>query len=735
MNSQEQTRRRLLALGGMTLWTLSGLGGCGGGGDAPPSAPPTGGGPGPGAPGGGSPGTPVGPSQRLDTLDAVTREVMALAAGGLRFDPDELVRRLQALPTLQSVGVSTRMQNVWARFTDGRALVVPNNLRPAPASASALNAPSRRRRALADAGDDFPLMLTAPQYRQLDMFGQPPADSSVDAVHFSLPFIETDTLPKLRRIAMGRGFSLPEQQTIEPPDVGHDNGIEGLKGIGGDGVFFINGCAAEFVGDSGSVSTICTATPANALTEERYATLLERNVLTYAVCWRGVDGAWVPLPCLAITPAFAEAFRWAFPPASVGIFNLTGGPMLSDWVDVLRSAGLRHMMGWQEPVPWQRAIAFGDDLMRLLLAVGHFEGDPARYGVTTPPPLRAYGVGETLGFLANAGLAGPRGMSGMIYLQETNARTYVNTLLPTIDYIAFHEGEDHFELHGQFGAQQPEGEVRFGGSLGRFDEPMLASADPPLLGQPPSRSPEWAGDLIKGPLDDALARGGYVQVFNGGRHSNLVPVTFWELPVEVVTTISGGLRVVVTVTLHLRADMRGYRLLPTDRPGDQSPFMPWASMLGSRAEHVASGSISASEAGTTTTISWSGSGSVGNAPGLRLVIGDGVFDRARRSFQVFVNAAGGRYDERTLVQRLNTETRQLETVRDTTESKPVGVGAPTDPSRPLEFFFDERWRVMAGSYEGSEEEISLLGTRTRRTSLSWQAAEPRFAPEDGVGGV
>jgi hypothetical protein len=120
-------RRRLLALGGMAFGPLAGLVGCGGGGDDADNGSPGGTPPG-GASGGASGGEPstgtstaVGVAERLAALDAVAAEVTALAAGRLRFDSDALVQRLRAMPAFQRVGVSSRMQNVWARFTDGRA--------------------------------------------------------------------------------------------------------------------------------------------------------------------------------------------------------------------------------------------------------------------------------------------------------------------------------------------------------------------------------------------------------------------------------------------------------------------------------------------------------------------------------------------------------------------------------------------------------------------------------------
>ena len=50
--------------------------------------------------------------------------------------------------------------------------------------------------------------------------------------------------------------------------------------------------------------------------------------------------------------------------------------------------------------------------------------------------------------------------------------------------------------------------------------------------------------------------------------------------------------------------------------------------------------------------------------------------------------------------------------------------------------FDERWTLLAGSYANSSEPVSLLGSRTRTTTLSWGQVQAICSPvEDNFGGV
>ena len=149
MDALQLNRRRLLALTGSSMVLVS-LSGCGGGEDAaaapatagpdptptppppapppPPPPPPTGASDfdGNGAAAAGSAGTPVSAAQRVAALDAVTAAMSSLAStagGGPQRDAVALARQLQLMPAFHRVGISTRMGNVWARFTDGRSLV------------------------------------------------------------------------------------------------------------------------------------------------------------------------------------------------------------------------------------------------------------------------------------------------------------------------------------------------------------------------------------------------------------------------------------------------------------------------------------------------------------------------------------------------------------------------------------------------------------------------------------
>lgn len=760
MDTKRIDRRRMLALAGSGMVLVS-LAACGGGGDAapappaggpspPPPPPPSGAGDfeGSGVAGAGTAGAPVSAAQRVEALDVVTAVLSSLvstAAGGPRVDALALARQLQAMTAFHRVGISTRMGNVWARFTDGRSLVIANNLQPA-ASATGAAPPmpaGARAQALAarsgrlGAGLDLPALLTQRPYRQLDMLGRVPPSSAVEAAHLCQDGVDAATLPSLRLMAVGRGLTLPESQRVQPPDQGYDNGVDGLRDIAGDGVFFITACAAEVGGTEAPTTVICTATPHTAGNEAVYASELGSGALVYAVSWRGADTAWQPFACLAMTPDFPTLSHWSFPTECIAILNLTGGSVLAEWSNALRGAGLHNVFTWDKPVPWQRMLAFADDLIQIELGSNNFDGSQVRQ--QTPPRLRAYGVGATTGYLVGRGLANDAG--GAIqaaYLPENTPSGYVSVLVPTIDYATINENEPYIELVGQFGhAQGAQSEVRVGGTPATPGEPLMARADGLMGGGDTAATLVWRGDLVQARLrPEHLARGGYVQLLNGDRWSNLLQFTFWEIPIVVTTSITGGLTLQMTVTLSLRADVRGYRLQPDGDRWAGSALRIMNTSADSHASFTASGEISQTEGRDTTTISWSGSGNVAGTPGDMRVSGGGMLDwTARRWTPVVSVVGGGAHAQRRLVTRFDPEIGTV-IVSDVTEQLPVSFFAPALPIPPLEFVFDERWNLLAGSYANASVEVTLLGTRTRTTTMSWAAVPASYSPvDDAHGGV
>lgn len=756
------SRRRFLALAGQGMAWLTALPLVGCGGDSDPASTDGGGGGGT-VDGAGTPGTPVNSELRASTLESVRASVATLAAGNDHFDTAALIQALQGLPGLATIGQSTTVGNVWARFTDGRYLVIPNNLVP-PArtlSGAARAQPlAHREQPLASGEFDMPMKLVAQQYRQLDMLGQVPISTAVDAAHLCLDWVGPDTLPQLRRMAVGRGFMLPEVQTLQPPDVGFDNGIDGLRNVSDDGVLFITGSAAQAGDDATPFTVICSGTPATEANLARHEALLSSGELVYAVALRGVDGQWQPVPCLAFGIAFAMNRDWRFPGESIAIFNLSGAPSLAEWIEPLRSVGLRHILGWQQPVSWQRLLAFGDDLIQLNLATNNLDGTLLRQ--PSEPRLNSYGMGETLEHLQRRGVAtdGEAG-DAVFYRQEFEPARMVNMLLPSIEYATVNENTLDIELVGQFGramdgsplALKPgapasaglQANVVFGTrDSGRFDEPLLSRAADPLLdGRQPLAQPQWPGELLQTVLGrDDLARGGYLQVINGGRCSNVVPITHWDIPIQAAITID-DLRVDLTVNLRLRADVHGWRLGPEGYPRNGAPLGVLAASVHSSARYTASGSIDYYDAPTRTrtTVSWSGSGSLANEIGNFEVNGSLtlLWDSLETQLaSLTVISTRALHDQLKVTEQFDVN-GQLLRRSETPSTVPVSLSAAgPDLNGELKFRFDADWNLLSGNFEMLPVNVDILPTppqRVLRTVLSWPRVTPDFAPRKDFGGT
>lgn len=770
MERIDERRRRLLTLAlsgpGMVLLSTGGLVGCGGGGsDGGVSGSGDGSGfGGGGSSGGGTPGAAVSPTLRLATLESARAALSGLAAGAARFDSAALARALQALPGLEAVGISERVGNVWARFTDGQHLVVPNNLEPVAAAGNGHVAPLRvagpRKRAAAAGDLDTPAILAGQQYRQVDTFGEVPLSASVDAAHLCQDWVDANTLPQLRLMALGRGFVLPGAVTGETLDPSLMNGLEGLRTVQGDGVFFLTAQAAQAGADSSPRTLICVDTPANEANLARYDTELKAGIVAHAVRLRGVNGSWEAVAGLAVGPEWATVNFWNFPVESVGIFNLSGAPDMSGWVQALSAAHLRHILFWRSAVPWQRMLAFADDLIQLNLATNNFDG---RNVVQNPAPrLRSYGMGETVSYLMSRGLAGAGG-SSLEYLQESQPALLVNALLPTIEYVTIDENSLGIELVGQFGhaaagapvsrqPSQPE-TVTMGPQLlvghsdaGQFAEPLLRRAAEPLLaGSEPLSNPIWEGGLLKTPLQQRdLERGGYVQVVNGGRCSNVVPITHWEIPIQMTQSID-ELTLTATVSIRLRADVHGWRLGPDAAPRNNFIQGVLSASVHSRADYAASGSINLYDASTRTrtTITWSGSGGMANQLGGFVVNFSGfvIWDtRQVGMLQVLVGGAGGgAFNQQKVTEQFDVNGQLL---RRTEENGAVPVtlaaSGPGASGGLLEMRFDDQWNLLAGSFDLLPVDSDILPAppqRVIRTRLSWSQVAPEFPPRNDFGGT
>jgi hypothetical protein len=196
------------------------------------------------------------------------------------------------------------------------------------------------------------------------------------------------------------------------------------------------------------------------------------------------------------------------------------------------------------------------------------------------------------------------------------------------------------------------------------------------------------------------------------------------------------------VTIHLRADVHGWRLEPEAQPRNGIPMGAMQSSVHSRADYMASGSISRNEASTrtVTTISWSGGGSIGNAIGTQLISLSGLlaWDSRRLSTVILGVSGGGAHQQRTVVEQFDIN-GALRRRTDETVDIPVALSAFGPGLQGLlELNFDDQWNLQAGQFDMLPVDDNILPAppqRMRRTRISWPNVRPDFPPRDDYGGT
>ena len=163
--------------------------------------------------------------------------------------------------------------------------------------------------------------------------------------------------------------------------------------------------------------------------------------------------------------------------------------------------------------------------------------------------------------------------------------------------------------------------------------------------------------------------------------------------------------------------------------------------MNSHARYTASGQIVRSDADsrTRTTLSWSGTGSFGNAFRTFLVNLGGVLDwNTRRVSFASLAATGGAYTQTRLVEQFDINGELLRRT-ETTDEVPVSVTvAGPGPRGLFEFGFDSRWALQGGEFEMPPVESDILSGSprlVRRIRVTWPQVLPDFPPRDDYGGT
>jgi len=561
-----------------------------------------------GAPGG--PSGPISDDERIETLDKISEAVETSTLPDGEVDRAALLKYFESNPQFELSGEADD-GSVWARFSDGRLVIVPPPIPEAP-EGEAILAPSPDPSPPAVVASSHVVAMTAPpdetqEGKAVSMMRQQAAQQ------YNLPANDIAIVMS----ALGTGFadasadvnSWLNQKGYSSRIV--DPTVENLKAVRNVGVFYITthggkGCLGTFEACESRYTPAAPAPPAPAPPQSAFpyvpatsppiaegALLLNPTMtqaagppqaggptqtaaprkfaLTYAL-WTStpvdkandakykadLDGQF--LAYMLAKPASGNASVWRY--AITGKFVSTYmrfsddslafidacSSMGSTLPDDLREANVSSTVGWTTPSSsLDRPNYFFDRLLGINAAYSGFK--------KPDPPNRPFDVASVMAMMKAAGTTTISSGGKSTELVEYHLGGSFSVLRPTIALLVVHEDDNELEIQGVFGSE--EGQVTIDG----VDVAVQ----------------EWDSLEIRVTLPGADESGGSGDVIVKVRdhESNAVPLTLWHVKFTYTEgpeqTINAYQRLYLDV--YWRADVHRYRDYPDDSKfHERQPF-------------------------------------------------------------------------------------------------------------------------------------------------------------------
>lgn len=631
--------------------------------------------------------------QRFASLKAVESKLEELSEGNLSRDAfnQAVAQWLAARAEFEASGIDPS-SSVWARFRDGRLLIIANNRDPEPDSSAAGNVLSALPPPTASAAHEAraaaawsPELPGAAQARLIQTFD---ADS-----HFGRG--GQAAIQEMAAALTEAGYTVRAE--------GNDASVEGLRSIAGDGFFYINthgGRGESRLGEKLNVYALQTSTLSNRL-RDLYPGIkrdLEGGRLVYMTAKNGKQSRGVDRwdTRYAITNLFVKEY-WSFAANSIAFINAcesaheAGVP--SAFVDEMHAKKVGAYLGWTRAVGDQiawRAVRYFTD--RMLGANRYLpENDPQRPFELELVLRDMLDSGYTRHDANNSNLVlRPDGASDAGILRPSIMRLAPDTTTGVAELIGT------MMIHGQFGPNPgTEGRVII---RDRGQEVPLTI----LL---------WSPDSIRVRLKDRASDPGFsgdVVVISRGRKSNPRRLMAYHGTMVYTLRALGSQTLRVEMDLLGRFDPDRTRSAPGEEPVQQmAPLVSRTNLPVPFAEARWAASGEGRDGYHECTISWSGSGTIAVGTAGVSYIYDGRLNPAARTL-ASTFAAG------TVRQQGYTETWICE---DETFHEPQGVWAyssdfenPPDGSIPMQVDYD--WKIVGATRTGaiSEGPITLQWT-------------------------
>ena len=662
------------------------------------------------------PGNAITPEARIASIEAVGVAMDQLIAQGLEGDAlnDAIRDWLAARPEFEAAGVEEG-SGAWARFTDGRMLILTTDRDPAePDTASeggtgaSAQATPAALRAATQAG-----AVVASRFQRA---GAPQAVFAASA----------GPLPASRQVrlmnAFGPGFAASQKVIDElhgwftdagytlASGSGNEASLADLRQVSGDGFVYVNAHGGR--GRKRDLSKMFSIQSSTKLSldnerDPQIAAELAAEQIVYHGAYTGVKKLGLKMWDVryGITYRFVEKY-WDLGDNAVVFLNVCYSAAAHDevasFVFAMHKAGAGQYLGWSGTVstaPAFKAVRYFVD--RALGANEYRAEDPRQ---------RPFDLASVFEEMKAAGLARDNATGAQLELRPSAVGANA-ILAPSIYALRPGEdGEDELYIHGTFGSDPGESNrsVTIGGQQMSVDS--------------------WTDAMITVPIPRTGAgSSGDVVVTSLGRKSNARALVVWRGSLNYTLDAPGSLAQSMEFDLNLRGDPDRARKQPGADPEDLPATFWLQPIRGGTGTYSAGGSHTETPPGDpcTYTEQWSGSGPMEYGPNTGGAFGlmyGGIVQDEPRKLNLYLVAFGSQTVTRRMGGDCNSE-----------------LTTNTNFVLPLDLLFDNgvpRLIDMDGTYGIPADRIQKTVSKpfssdggTAQATLEWQvmAAQPAHA--------
>lgn len=509
-------------------------------------------------------------------------------------------------PEFEAVAVDSSSSSIWARFIDGRLLVVANNREPGAPSEAAQDTsalpPAANPVRLASAGTMLraaygpgaPLLQSQPNANATEL----PGSNQVRLLHSFGPDFEQVQAP-VRDLT--EWFTAAGYDVVEGKE--GDARVDKLRQVSGDGFFYLNTHGGKGELRGGETVYIVQSSSLRAEATDKLPDFkddLDNGRLVYMMAQNGSRKFFDLVPewdtRYAITHHFVDKYM-SFGKNSLIFLNVcfsaSANPDIDKFIAAMHKKGAGVYMGWAgktSPDGGFRAVRYMVD--RLLGGNRYKAEQPAQRAFTWPAVLADM---QEKGFAID-----PKTEAALVARPAPQTGAIMGLLAPTIMQLTVDEGRGQLTLTGNFGTVPgTDGEVLVNGPDGAASLKIVSWQPLEVVAELPRSGPGSAGEVV---------------VTVRGHRSTPRQLLRWRGLMNYKFQDTGSLAHEVEMDLELRLDPGLIRL----RAGLAPQPPPWKIFYNSvdtdgvAARWQAGGTASrTSTDGTCTyTDDWSGSGEV-----------------------------------------------------------------------------------------------------------------------------